>query len=139
MSCADDVLEMQSICDELASRLTLSKAWKDRIAALQSVFRDERGRPLFTWNRTYEFLCGKARRVDSWEKDFARKELRKIEAVERRREAANLVGNLNRTVAYLRSTDPDGHRHDIDAVERTLALAGVFDRALAPPAAGDDR
>lgn len=131
MSCADDVMEMQSICDELAGKLTLSQAWKDRIAALHAVFRDDKGQPLITWNRAYEFLSGKARRVDSWEKDFARNELQKHEAAERRREAANLVGNLNRTVAYLRSTDPDGHRHDIAAIERTLGLAGVFDRALA--------
>lgn len=131
MTAADDVMIMRDLVGEIADRLTQSKREKDRIIAVREALpRRPDGSVPFSWNRTLEFLRGKARRVDAWEKELAQSELKRLEAIERRREAHRLVANLNRTAAYLRSTDPDGHRDDVAAIERTLALAGVLDRAL---------
>lgn len=132
MTADADVREMRDLIGEFADLLTRSHREKDRIIAVREALpRKPGGEVPFSWNRTLEFLRGKARRVDAWEKELVRQEKRKLEAAERRREANRLIANLNRTVAYLRSTDPDGHRDDVAAIERTLALAGVLDRPMA--------
>ena len=123
MSSAEDVLDMKDICAELADRVVGEGAKLTARAGV--VIRTLGGET--TENRALELLKGKARRVDAWEKERAerrRDELRRLEAI-------NHIGNLNRTLAYLKTTDPDGYRTHIDSVERSLAMAGVLDRPLA--------
>jgi hypothetical protein len=127
MSAEADVAEMQTLCGEIADRLAGpgAAAAKHRVYAVKDALVE------VTLNRAMEFLLAKARIIHSWEKDRARHVLRKLKEQDARAEAARLVANLNRTAAYLRSIDPDQHQHDIAALERTLSLAGVLDRALA--------
>lgn len=66
MSATADVHEMQSICTEIAKLASGSALKKNRIADLAVLIG-------VTENRALEFLRAKARRVDSWEKDRARK------------------------------------------------------------------
>lgn len=125
MSSADDVIEMKSLCGEIADWIVGKFApVKARITVVMSEVS-------IGENRALELLRGKALRVDGWEKDNARRSVAKLRAEARRREADATVANLNRAVAYLRSTDPDGYRHDIDAMEHTLSRAGLLGRALA--------
>lgn len=119
MSAADDVLDMRDLCAEIAAREAGNGPAKARIAAVSRSLG-------IGWNRALEFLNGKARRVDAWEKDNARRRVEEL----RRIEAVNHINNLNRTLQYLRTTDPDGYRTHIDRVERSLADAGVLDRSL---------
>jgi len=123
-SSAADVAEMQRICVEIADRTAASRAKKDRIEAVHEMGR-------IGWNRALEFLIGKARRIDGWEKDLAREYLAEIKRIEDERVAAKHVAYLNRTLGYLRATDPDLYGPHIDRVERGLAAAGVLDSAVA--------
>jgi hypothetical protein len=128
MSPADDVVEMQGIANELADRLVgIGAQLQQRVGAVLKVFTVERV-ALITDNRALEFIKGKARRVDAWEKEHAARQLEKL----RRDEAVNHVANLNRTLAYLREVDPDGYGAHIAAMEHTLAEAGVLARTVAP-------
>ena len=84
MSAIADVSEMQGICTEIVKLLPLG---------LQKQQVPELARKIgVTENRALEFLRAKARRVDSWEKDVARRlrdELRRAE--QRRREHEHLT------------------------------------------------
>jgi hypothetical protein len=93
MSMADlDVDEMRTLCAEIATALSPSHYRKDRVAAVRSVFRDSKGRFLITWNRAFDFHQGRAQRVDSWEKDHARRALDAIKRADtRRREHEHLA------------------------------------------------
>jgi len=119
MSPEADVMEMQSLCAEIADRAGASRE-KERIDAV----RRQLG---VGWNRALEFLRGKARRVDSWEKDHARRNIEEL----RRRAAIDHIANLNRTLAYLKTTDPDGYGAHVDAMERSLVASGLLARPLA--------
>jgi hypothetical protein len=128
MSAADDVLDMKDITGELADRLVGSGA--DIKVRVHAVLRaiNTGARQSITDNRALEFLKGKARRVDAWEKENAKRQLEQL----RRSEAIEQITNLNRTLAYLRQVDPDGYGSHIAAMEHTLAAAGVLDRSVAP-------
>lgn len=123
MSAADDVLDMRDLCAEIAAREVGSGPAKARISAVSRSLG-------IGWNRALEFLNGRARRVDAWEKDNARRRVEQL----RRQEAVTHISNLNRTLAYLKTTDPDGYRSHIDSIERALAAAGVLDRPVADAA-----
>lgn len=131
MSAADDVLEMQGLTTEIADLLVGKGALlKERVGAVLKEINSGATEPI-TENRALEFMKGKARRVDAWEKENAERRVAELRRREREREISRLLVNLNRTAAYLRTTDPDGHRDDVAAIERTLRLAGVLDRTLA--------
>jgi hypothetical protein len=134
MSATADVMEMKSLFEQLAEALAPSGHDKEQVEAIRSEFRTEQGEYLFTWNRVLELLKGKARRVDGYEKDAARERIERL----RRQRAINQISNLNRTLAYLKRTDPDGYRTHIDSLERSLALAGVLGRSLAQPGRRED-
>lgn len=137
MSATADVREMQTLCEALAEKLAFSEADKDQIRAILKVFSDGKGAALITANRAFEFLRGKARRVDSWEKDIARQELRRLEEAER---AAALQGHvlwLRRSAEYLRATDEERHRFDIDALEQAVRVAGSVGGSLVAVASED--
>jgi hypothetical protein len=79
MSAADDVFEMKTLASELADRLAgQGAASKSRIATVSK----EIG---VSWNRALEFLSGKARRVDAWEKEHAKRRIAELRDAERRR------------------------------------------------------
>lgn len=85
MSSAEDVLEMKSLANEIADRLVGAKA---KLAARAGVVIKAIGGDT-TENRALEFLSGRARRIDGWEKDNARRrraELRERERIERENE-----------------------------------------------------
>lgn len=130
MNAADDVIETQSLFEQLADLLAPREDDKVQVRVLHTELREKRDEPLFTWNRVFELLKGRARRVDAWEKEYAGRRL----AALRRQEAIDQIGRLNRTLQYLKTTDPDGYRSHIDSVERSLAMAGVLDRPVAQAA-----
>ncbi len=119
MSSADDVVEMKTLCGELAERLAPAGSVKARVNALM-------GKLKLGENRVVEFLRGKARRVDSWEKDNARRVLEDLREAELRRTTEQRLQWLRTTVEHLRATDEEFHGFDIDGLERAAARVGAF-------------
>lgn len=115
--------EMNSLVIE-AAQAAASPNWKDRVLAAARIL----GLP---FPRAKAFYYREKRRVTAKEMDHARAAIRGYRAERGRQKAAELVANLNRTVAYLRATDPDGYGPDIAVLEHVLSRAGVLDRALA--------
>ena len=80
MGSADDVIEMKGLANEIADRMVGEGA---KLAARAGAVINAIGG--ITENRALEFLSGKARRVDGWEKDNARRRraaLRERERIE---------------------------------------------------------
>lgn len=115
--------EMYSYAFEAAQSAPTDN-WKDRVHAAARVLN-------LPFARAKAFYYREPRRVTAEEMDYARQAIRALRDERRQRKAAELVANLNRTVAYLRATDPDGYSADIAALEHTLSRAGLLDRALA--------
>lgn len=118
MDAASDVLEMKELCGEIADRSAISHHLGSRIAAVVRALRNQ-----VTDNRAYEFLRGKALRVDGWEKDYARQERDRLRAEAERRDIARFIDRLAATRSYLETSDPDQYRPDIDALGRALDAA----------------
>lgn len=118
MSAIADVSEMQGICAEIVRLLPVG---------LQKQQVPELARKIgVTENRALEFLRAKARRVDSWEKDVARRlrdDLRR--AAERRREHEHLTW-LQEQMAGM---DGSG----VDALQHLLRRGGYEAGAVAVP------
>ena len=130
MSASSDVMEMQSLCGEIADRAVGSGREKERIGAVSRQLG-------VGWNRALEFLRGKARRVDSWEKDNALRQLAELKDQERRRrEAAHLLW-LESEIGRLRETSEEFHGPHVDGLEHFLRLARGADSAVAIPPAPD--
>ena|SRR5688572_12206396 len=123
MTAEADVEEMQTLCGELAERLAPSGSVKARVNALM-------GKLKLGENRVVEFLRGKARRVDSWEKDNARRVLEELREAELRRTTEQRLSWLRSTVEHLRQTDEEFHRFDVDGLERAVARLGAQDRPV---------
>lgn len=88
MSAADDVREMEIWSNELADKLAGVGA---KLAARAGVVVKAFGGKI-TDNRAFEFLKGKPRRVDGWEKDTARRRIDELRERERlQREAQHLI------------------------------------------------
>lgn len=122
MSPASDVQEMQDICAELATLLRLPDSIQARTNELRRLF----GRERFGWNRINEFVRGKARRVDGWEKDLARKVRDDIRREARqRREHEHLAWLAEQTKGM------DGGAADV--LQRLLCRAGYVDSPVAVP------
>ena len=124
-SSAADVAEMKRLCAEIADRSAASGRSKDRVNAVQKALG-------LGWNRSLEFLAGKARVVPSWQKDLAREHVAELKRAEDARKAAEHVAFLNRTLAYLKSSDPELYGPHVARIEHGLAAAGVLDRTMAP-------
>jgi hypothetical protein len=118
LSAASDVLEMKELCGEIADRTAASHHLGSRVAAVVHAFKGA-----VTGNRAYEFLRGKALRVDSWEKDLARHERDRLRAEAERRDIARFIDRLASTRSYLETSDPDIHGPEIAALERALDAA----------------
>lgn len=120
MSPASDVHEMQDICAELATLLHLPDSIQARTNELRRLF----GREHFGWNRINEFVRGKARRVDGWEKDLARKVRDEVRReAQRRREHDHLAWLAEQTKGM------DGGAADV--LQHLLCRAGYVDGAVA--------
>lgn len=132
MSAASDVLEMSSLCGEIADRTAVSHHVGSRIAAILEAFRPTKKEPpRISENRAFEFLRGKALRVDSWEKDVARTEVARLRAEQEQRENARFIERLGDTLAHLEASRPDLHRTEIDVLRRTLSRVGALDSTVA--------
>lgn len=127
MSAEADVMEMKSLCGGIAELLTPSRSEKDRIAAVRGVFRDRHGRFLISWNRTLEFLRGKARRIDSWEKDFARRQLEDLKRMEQQRRDHAHLNWLDELIA----SDPRLGGRSAAELQHLLRGAGPQDGPVA--------
>ena len=122
MSSASDVTFMENACARIAeARGAVSQ--KERVWHVVHALR-------VSGNRAYEFLTGRALRVDGYEKDRAREVLSEIEAENERQKHADFAARLHSTLAHLRQTDPDFYRADIAALERALLRPGELDRAV---------
>lgn len=119
MSAEADVDEMKTLVGELAERLVPAGSVKARVNALM-------GKLKLGENRVVEFLRGKARRVDSWEKDNARRVLEELREAELRRTTEQRLQWLRSTVEHLRQTDEEFHGFDIDGLERAAARVGAL-------------
>lgn len=122
-SCVADVREMQRLCSDIAERTASTNKKKDRINAVEKALG-------LSWNRCLEFLSGRARHVDSWEKDLARDHLAALKRAEQQREAAEHISYLNRCLGHLKASDPELLGPHVDIVERALIAGGILDRAL---------
>ncbi len=131
MSAADDVVEMQSLVGFIADKLTASNKDKDRTKAIYAALNPDAHRDeLITWNRCYEFLKGKARLVQSWEKDLARIKREAIEDAERQRRATEHVAWLRGVHQSATASGADMDRADLAALERVLARVSASGGAL---------
>ena len=131
MSAADDVLEMKSLANELADRMVgIGAQLQARVGAVLKVFTVERVE-LITDNRALEFIKGKARRVDAWEKDHAR---RQLAALKRREELAKEHAHfawLESEIARHRASGQGFRGPHVDGLEHLLRLARADDSAVA--------
>jgi len=134
MSTADDVAEMQTLCGFIADRLAEESNDKSRVSAICSALG---GR--ITWNRAFEFLKAKARRVDSWEKDLARQQVEKIKRAERERAVRRHTQWLRSTLQHAVDGGADVDRADLAVVERVLARVGALDSSLGSAATAAER
>lgn len=131
MSAADDVAEMQSLAEFIAGKLAQSKKDKDRTKAVYDAFNtDPHRNELVTWNRCFEFLKGKARIVQSWEKDLARAKREAIEAADRQRRTREHIEWLHFVHQQATESGADVDRAEIAALERVLSRVGALDSAV---------
>lgn len=135
MSAADDVAEMQTLAGFIADKLAASTKNKDRTNALHAAFnpRANRGEELISWNRCFEFLTGRARLVQSWEKDLARAKREAIETAQRERRNREHIEWLRFVHEQAVSDGADMDRADIAALERVLSRVGALDSAMGNP------
>lgn len=109
------LVEMQSLVHQAADHTALSDNWKDRVQAAARALG-------FGWSRTKDLYYQDARRIDAEEMDRARKVVRALAEQQKRREAAEHVAWLRRTVQSLRE---DGRQLDGDSLDVLERLAGV--------------
>ena len=128
MSAADDIFEMKGLCEQIAERLAASSSDKDRVTAIYEALKAK-----VSWNRSFEFLKGKARLVQSWEKDLARAKLQELKRIERDRQALHHIAWLRSIHSQAEEAGSDMDRSDLAAVERVLSRIGVLDRPLGNP------
>lgn len=131
MSAADDVAEMQTLAGFIADKLAASTKNKDRTKALYDALNPNSHRgELVSWNRCFEFLTGRARLVQSWEKDLAREKRKAIEATERDRRNREHIEWLRFVHQQAAADGADMDRAEIAALERVLSRVGALDSAM---------
>ncbi|UJW87916.1 hypothetical protein [Devosia sp. SL43] len=126
--------EMKGLVHQAADFTSPSDNWKDRVQAAARALG-------FGWSRTKDLYYQDARRIDAEEMDHARKIVGKLKQDRQRREAAEHVAWLRRTVQSLRA---DGRQLDGDSLDVLERLAGVVGAegsalvAMAPEVAAED-
>lgn len=131
MSAEADVAEMQSLLNEIAARIARGRSVQERITALM-------GKLGFGANRTLEFLRGKARVVQSWEKDHARAALADLKRAERQRRDLDHLAWLASEVGRLEASGEAFHGAHVDGLKHFLRLARGEGGAVALPGEADD-
>lgn len=122
------LVEMQSLVHQAADHTALTDNWKDRVQAAARAFG-------FGWSRTKDLYYQDARRIDAEEMDHARKVVRRLTAERKRREAAEHVAWLQRTVQSLRADGRQLDSDSLDVLERLAGVVGSEDGALVAMAA----
>jgi len=118
MTAADDVLEMKSLTNELADRLVGASA---KLAARAGAVIKAIGG--ITENRALELLKGKARRVDGWEKDNARRRLAALRNRERIERENEHLAWLECEIARHRASGEELRGPLVDGLEHVLRAA----------------
>ena len=131
MSAADDVLEMKALTNELADMLVgVGARMKVRIGAVVKAV-SAGAQEEITDNRAKEFLKGEALRVDSWEKDNARRQRAELKRREQEaREHAHLLW-LEAEIARHRASGQGFRGPHVDGLEHLLRLARADHSAVA--------
>lgn len=129
MSAADDVMEMQDLVGFIADKLSPSKKDKDRTKAIYDALNPNR-EELLSWNRCFEFLKGKARLVQSWEKDLARQKRDALRAEEQERRAREHVEWLQFIHQQATAEGENVDRAEIAALERVLSRLSASGGAM---------
>jgi hypothetical protein len=119
MSSADDVIEMKSLANELADRLVGAGA---KLAARAGAVIQAIGGGI-TENRALEFLSGRARRVDGWEKDNARRRLAALRNRERIERENEHLAWLECEIARHRASGEELRGPLVDGLEHVLRAA----------------
>lgn len=134
MSAADDVAEMQTLAGFIADKLGASPKNKDRTKALYDALNPNSHRDeLVSWNRCFEFLTGRARLVQSWEKDLAREKRNAIETAQRERRNREHIEWLRFVHQQAAQDGADMDRADLAVLERVLSRVGALDSAMGNP------
>lgn len=132
MSSADDVLEMQTLSAELADRLAgRGAAAKVRIGAVANAIG-------VGGNRALEFIKGKARRVDAWEKEHAKRRLSELRQRERIERETEHLRWLECEIARHRASGEELRGQHIDGLLDALRTARGETGAMALSEAAND-
>jgi len=131
MSAADDVLDMRVLCAEIAAREARGGSAKEQITAVSKALG-------VGWNRALEFLKGKARRVDAWEKDNARRRLAALRERERIERENEHLAWLECEIARHRASGEEFRGPHVDGLEHLLRLARGADGAVEIPGEAKD-
>lgn len=132
MSSADDVFEMRSITNELADALVGARA---KLAARAGAVMDAIGGEV-TDNRALEFLKGKARRVDAWEKENAKRQLAKVREQARVRREREHLQWLTAEIGRHRANGTEFHGVYSDALEHLARVVRGDAGAVETPTDG---
>lgn len=124
------LVEMQNLVHEAADYTAHSDNWKDRVQAAARAFG-------FGWSRTKDLYYQDARRVNAEEMDRARKVVRRLKNERQRREAAEHVAWLRRTVKSLRAGGAELDGGSLDALERLAGVVGAEGGAVVAMATED--
>lgn len=133
MSAADDVLEMKLLTNDLADRLVGKGA---KLAARAGAVLKAIGGDI-TDNRALELLKGKARRIDGWEKDNARRRLAALRERERLERENEHLAWLECEIARHRASGEELRGPHVDGLEHLLRVARGADGAVAVSREGD--
>lgn len=113
---ASDVAEMKSMCGEIVALRGNPRREKERVNLLVAALRH----PDLTWNRCFEFLKGKSRRVDGWEKDLARDAVRRLREAQERQRANEHLAWLQEQIERARQGDEEFRGAHVDGLEHFL-------------------
>lgn len=122
MNAADDVREMESITNQIADRLVgIGAQLQVRVSAVTRLFNA--GTAVFSGNRVFEFLKGRAKRVDAWERDYAARQLHDLKERERAERDAAHFAWLEGEIARHRVSGTEHRGAHVVALEHLLRVA----------------
>ncbi|GEM_PF-2612595 len=112
------LVEMQSLVHQTADFTAASGNWKDRVQAAARALG-------FGWSRTKDLYYQDARRIAAEEMDHAREVVQRLREERERREAAEHVAWLHRTIQSLRASGEELDGGSLDALERLAGVVGA--------------
>lgn len=123
MSSEADISFMENACVRIA-RAKGVHSRQEQVSAMMRALQ-------VSANRAYEFLTGKARRVDGFEKDRAREIIARIEAEDAQARHADHLQWLKAEIERHRATGQGIRGPHVDGLEHFLRMAGGDNSALA--------